>query len=138
MNAYSCKPSDHPSDAGMHTLMCMAVLAFAATSLALFKHEYATISRQLSGIGLHVIITGCSSESTSLHPISEGAWSPGVGQWSFRPYHRLIMDSLQVKTERITCWGHCFWFPCLGEQQVPCCIDRVGSVHIVSSADKCF
>ena len=26
MNAYSCKPSDHPSDAGMHTLMCIAVL----------------------------------------------------------------------------------------------------------------
>ena len=24
----------------------------------------------------------------------------------------------EVKTERITCWGHCFWFPCLGEQQV--------------------
>ena len=27
MNAYSCKPSDRPSDAGMHTLMCIAVLA---------------------------------------------------------------------------------------------------------------
>ena len=27
---------------------------------------------------------------------------------------------------------------CLGEQQVPCCIDRVGAVHIVYSADKCF
>ena len=26
MNAYSCKPSAHPSDAGMHTLMCIAVL----------------------------------------------------------------------------------------------------------------
>ena len=26
MNAYSCKPSDHPSHAGMRTLMCIAVL----------------------------------------------------------------------------------------------------------------
>ena len=26
MNAYSCKPSDRPSDAGMHTLMYIAVL----------------------------------------------------------------------------------------------------------------
>ena len=26
MDAYSCKPSDHPSDAGMHTLMCIAAL----------------------------------------------------------------------------------------------------------------
>ena len=26
MNAYSCKSSDHPSDAGMHTLMCIAVM----------------------------------------------------------------------------------------------------------------
>ena len=26
MNAYSCKPSDHPSDADMHTLMRIAVL----------------------------------------------------------------------------------------------------------------
>ena len=26
MNAYSYKPSDHPSDADMHTLMCIAVL----------------------------------------------------------------------------------------------------------------
>ena len=26
MNAYSCKPSDHQSDAGMHTLMCIAIL----------------------------------------------------------------------------------------------------------------
>ena len=26
MNAYSCKPSDHRSDADMHTLMCIAIL----------------------------------------------------------------------------------------------------------------
>ena len=26
MNAYSCRPSDRPSDAGMHTFMCIAVL----------------------------------------------------------------------------------------------------------------
>ena len=32
--------------------------------------------------------------------------------------------------ERITCWGHCLnWFPCLGEQYDPCCIDIVSSVH---------
>ena len=32
------------------------------------------------------------------------------------PYLRLIVYSRKMKTEHITCRGHCFWFPRLGEQ----------------------
>ena len=38
MNANSCKPSDHPYDAGMHTLMCIAVLTSGICS-----DEYCTV-----------------------------------------------------------------------------------------------
>ena len=38
MNAYSCKPSDHPSDVGMHTLMCIAVLTSGICSV-----DYCTV-----------------------------------------------------------------------------------------------
>ena len=114
------------------------LLAFAATSLALFKtwtcdHLEATVwyRTQCHQYGLQFWIHKSPSHFWGRREFRCGA----VG---ISPYHRLIMDALQVKTERITCWGHCFWFPCLGEQQVPCCIDRVGSVHIVYSADKCF
>ena len=66
------------------------------------RQEQANISRQLSGMGLNDISTGCSPDSPSLHHISEGAGSSGVGHWAF----------LHI----ITCRGHCFWFHRLGKQ----------------------
>ena len=51
MNAYSCKPSGHQSDAGMHTLMCIAILISGICG-----DELATTSGQLSGMGLNAIL----------------------------------------------------------------------------------
>ena len=114
------------------------LLAFAATSLALFPtwacdHLETTVwyRTQCHQYGLQFWIHKSPSHFWGRRELRCGA----VG---ISPYHRLIMDSLQVQTECITCWGHCFWFPSLGKQQVPCCIDRVGVVHIVYSTDKSF
>ena len=140
MNAYSCRPSDHLSDVGMHTLMCIAVLTSGICS-----DESCTVydmNMRPSRGNCLVSASVSSVRDAVLNPQvsipflrAQGAqvWAVGIS-----PYHRLIMDSPQVKTERITCWGHCFWFPCLGELQVSCCIDRVGPVDIVYSAEKCF
>ena len=138
MNAYSYEPSDHPADAGMNTLMCIAVLTSGICS-----DESCTVynmnMRPSQGNCL-VSDSESSVRAAVLNPLvsilflrAQGAHD--CGAVGISPYHRLIMDPLQVKTERITCWGHCFWFPCLGEQ-VPCCIDIVGSVctlHILQT-----
>ena len=54
--------------------------------------------------------------------------------WSSGHFTITTLDSIlsSSKKERIICWGHCVnWFPCLGEQKDPCCIDSVDSVHIL-------
>ena len=141
MNAYSCKPSDYPSDAGMHTLMCIAVLTSGICS-----DESCTIYDMNMRPSRGNCLVSDSLSSVRAAVLNPQVSIPFLGAFrelrcgavGISPYHRLIMDSLQVKTKRITCWGHCFWFHCLGEQQVLCFIDRVGSVYTVYSADKCF
>ena len=109
----------------MHTLRCIAVLTSGICS-----DESCTVydmNRRPSRGNSLVSDSVSSVRAAVLNPQvsipflrAQGAqvWAVGIS-----PYHRLIMDSLKVKTERVTCWGHSFWFPCLGEQQVPCCID---------------
>ena len=140
MNAYSCKPSDHPSDAGMHTLMCIAVL-----TSGIYSNEFYTVY----GMNMRPSRGNCLvSDSVSsvraavLNPQvsipflrGQGAQVWGSGHFAISSIDNGVYSS---ETERITCLGHCFWFTCLVEQQVPCCIERVGSVYIVYSEDKCF
>ena len=135
MNAYPCKPSDHPSDAGMPTLMRIAILTSGICSdgscIVYDMNMRPSRGNCLVSDSVSSVRAAVPNLQVSIPFLS----AQGAQMWGSE---HLTMDSLQVKTEPITCWGHCFWFPCLGEQQVPCCIDGVGSVHIVYSADKCF
>ncbi len=138
MNAYSCKPSDHPYDAGMHTLMCIAVLTSGICS-----DEYCTVHdmnmRPSRGNCLvsdsRVITTGCSSESIPfLRAQGAQAWDSGyfaissidngLSSSDNGAYHLLGPLLLVSLSWRATS-------PVLHRY-------RVGSVHIVYSADKCF
>ena len=84
MHAYSYNPSDHHSDAHIDGHRNHDLRLLQRRVLHWFRREQATISRQLSTVGLDTISTGCSPDSPSLRPISEGTGSSGVGQWAFR------------------------------------------------------
>ncbi len=141
MNAYSCKPSEHPPDAGMLTWTCIAILTSGICS-----DESCPVYDMNMRPSRSNCLVSDSVSSVRAAVLNQQVYIPflraqGAQVWGSGHFAISSIDNglpSHVKTERITCWGHCFWFPCLGEQQVPCCIDKVGSVHIVYSADKCF
>ena len=69
----------HCSFAGMHTNMCIVILISGICSIEsyIFSDLLAIISRKLSGIVFNDINMGCNPDSTSLHPILEGAGVKG-------------------------------------------------------------
>ena len=133
MNSYSCKPSDHPSDDGMHTLMRIAVL----TSGICIDESCTVYDMNMRPSRGNCLVSDSVSSvrAASLNPhVSIPFLRAQVAQvWGSGHFATSSIDNGLSSSENGAhhLWGHCFWFPCLGEQQVPCCIDRVGSVRIV-------
>ena len=115
---YSCKESDHQSVVGMHTLMCIVILNSGMCSVdsCIVSDMHRLPSRgnclewdSMPTVWVAVLIPQVSVPFQRRRELRCGA----VG---ISPYHHLIVYSHQMETEHVTCWGHGFWFPHLGEQ----------------------
>ena len=105
------KASDYQYDVGMHTLMFIAILISGICS-----DQSCIVSGTNRRRGaMHCLVLWDSMPAVLTLQLSipflraQGAWVWGSGHLSIS----LILYSLQVKMERITCWDHGYWLPVL-------------------------